>query len=392
METTLNTPLASAGAAIRAVEAGVSPGAAPAGASPGDIAEFMAALSDMTSGLPGSKPAGRIMVSPLRPATGLIDDPEAPKRNDSEDATHKADAVLALVPFAALSSPPPAPQSDQGAEFEPNGLSLKRGPDKRTAQIDDRVEGGLKAAAPPHVSAEEAAGEASRNSARDESGPGLSADTPPEDRSGEGIRRAMPDLASASPHDPGANRKASKGVTPAFDVDAIKSLERPSADGVSSEAQRPPIDATSALRAAAAPARSSDFDLPQATARQISFNAFTRLGEDVIEVRLDPPDLGKISIEFTDLGPHGIKAVISADLPGTLDLLRRHSEGLVQELARYGFSGADLQFSDRSGKEGATPERRQGAVKAIRAFASPEQTPQEKPLPAFASTAYDRTV
>jgi hypothetical protein len=66
----------------------------------------------------------------------------------------------------------------------------------------------------------------------------------------------------------------------------------------------------------------------------------------LIEIRLDPPELGVVtlSIESGDRGR--VDAVVSADLPTTLDLLRQHTDLLVQQLERSGFAGANLAFAE----------------------------------------------
>jgi len=63
-----------------------------------------------------------------------------------------------------------------------------------------------------------------------------------------------------------------------------------------------------------------------------------------IEVRLDPPELGRIKIDFEGKGADLVRAVISAETTETFDLLRRHGDVLAKELERAGLGRLDLQF------------------------------------------------
>lgn len=67
---------------------------------------------------------------------------------------------------------------------------------------------------------------------------------------------------------------------------------------------------------------------------------------DRVELRLDPPELGRVAI---DLKHHDgvLTASVAADRPDTLDLLRRHADTLQRELTASGFGRADISFSDR---------------------------------------------
>ncbi|MFN3613752.1 MAG: flagellar hook-length control protein FliK [Rubrimonas sp.] len=78
---------------------------------------------------------------------------------------------------------------------------------------------------------------------------------------------------------------------------------------------------------------------------------------DRVELRLDPPELGRVSIGI-QLEDGALRAVVAADRPETLDLLRRHADALQRELNASGFGRADLSFADhrgggRNGREAA---------------------------------------
>lgn len=125
--------------------------------------------------------------------------------------------------------------------------------------------------------------------------------------------------------------------------------------------------------------------------RHFAVSAIARQNDDVIEVRLDPPELGKITIEFSDLGSAGIKATVSADLPGTLDFLRRHADQLTRELERHGFSGAGLSFSDKGADESAQFDKKRAPALAV-GFVAAASGPAHAAIVAVITTAYDRTV
>ncbi|WP_299194051.1 flagellar hook-length control protein FliK [uncultured Litoreibacter sp.] len=61
------------------------------------------------------------------------------------------------------------------------------------------------------------------------------------------------------------------------------------------------------------------------------------------EIRLDPEELGKLRI---NIGPKelGLVVTITAERQETLELLRRHSDDLLENLEHMGFDGAALEF------------------------------------------------
>jgi len=63
-----------------------------------------------------------------------------------------------------------------------------------------------------------------------------------------------------------------------------------------------------------------------------------------LEVRLDPPELGRVLIEFRGQGGELVRAVIAAEAPETLDLLRRNADILERALEKGGLKNIDLDF------------------------------------------------
>ncbi|MBF9057685.1 hypothetical protein HKCCSP123_00680 [Rhodobacterales bacterium HKCCSP123] len=71
-------------------------------------------------------------------------------------------------------------------------------------------------------------------------------------------------------------------------------------------------------------------------------------GETVIEVALDPPELGRVRLSFSETGG-ALTLAISADRPETAELMRRHLSLLTQEFQRAGLDAPNVDISDRHG-------------------------------------------
>jgi hypothetical protein len=84
---------------------------------------------------------------------------------------------------------------------------------------------------------------------------------------------------------------------------------------------------------------------------QIVAAVASRPGETRLEVRLDPPELGKVTITFDGDGADIVRAVVHAEAPQTLDLMRRHADVFQRALEAQGFENLDLQFSERAPRE-----------------------------------------
>ena len=92
---------------------------------------------------------------------------------------------------------------------------------------------------------------------------------------------------------------------------------------------------------------------------QIVAAVAARPGENRIEVRLDPPELGKVTIAFEGDGPDIIRAVVYADTSQTLDLMRRHADVFQRALGEQGFENLDLQFAERGPRDNASDEAKE---------------------------------
>lgn len=98
---------------------------------------------------------------------------------------------------------------------------------------------------------------------------------------------------------------------------------------------------------------------PQAVTRQIA-EAVVRQGAEGVEIRLDPPELGKVRMSLAP-GEGSLTALITAERPETLDLLRRHADMLARDLAASGQGRVDLRFgADGQGAGGDPRDRPSG--------------------------------
>ncbi|MEL6233820.1 MAG: flagellar hook-length control protein FliK [Pseudomonadota bacterium] len=81
---------------------------------------------------------------------------------------------------------------------------------------------------------------------------------------------------------------------------------------------------------------------PDAVMRQIAAQADAAAPPGV-EIELDPPELGRIRLMLSP-AEAGLTAQLQIERPETLELLRRHAELLLRELAEAGFPDAALSF------------------------------------------------
>ena len=144
-------------------------------------------------------------------------------------------------------------------------------------------------------------------------------------------------------------------------------------------AASPATTATTAASAAAPAAATQSGAVPLAgVAVEIAGKALA--GKNHFEIRLDPPELGRIEVHL-DVDRDGqVTSRLIADRSDTLDLLRRDSTGLERALQDAGLKTSDngLQFSLRDGSTGQ--ERQQGnsgtAQLIVNETASADAVPQ----------------
>jgi hypothetical protein len=123
----------------------------------------------------------------------------------------------------------------------------------------------------------------------------------------------------------------------------------------------------------------------------IEIASHARAGKNRFEIRLDPPDLGRIDVRL-DVDREGkVTSHLVVDRPETLDLLRRDAPQLERSLQQAGLKTADnaLQFSlrDQGGFGGQNPNPSHGSPAGAARVIIPDRE-----LPAVETTmaAYNR--
>jgi flagellar hook-length control protein FliK len=114
-------------------------------------------------------------------------------------------------------------------------------------------------------------------------------------------------------------------------------------------------------------------------------------GNSKFQIRLDPPELGRIDVKL-DVDKHGaVTARMTVDRSETLDLMQRDRGTLERALQQAGLDSGktNLQFSLRqnsSGDNGGSG-RQQPDYPAAAVPAAPEPTPASVPIAIYRATA-----
>jgi chemotaxis protein MotD len=156
-------------------------------------------------------------------------------------------------------------------------------------------------------------------------------------------------------------------------ADAPAAPAATTASGKAADAAAPQFLTATSHAAAAAPATpvaSAAHTAPQAAAVPLARVAIEIVskalaGEHSFDIRLDPPELGRIDVRLNvDRNGH-VTSHLIADRSDTLDLLRRDSAGLERALQDAGLKTSDngMQFSLRDHSTGQE-QRRNGAETA----------------------------
>jgi flagellar hook-length control protein FliK len=101
------------------------------------------------------------------------------------------------------------------------------------------------------------------------------------------------------------------------------------------------------------------------------------------ELRLDPPELGRVEVRLEVSRDHRVTATIAADTPQALAELARHARELEQMLQSAGLELTDdgLSFDLRKGREGGETGEGDAAARAeAGAGEIPDLPPQARPL------------
>ncbi len=82
---------------------------------------------------------------------------------------------------------------------------------------------------------------------------------------------------------------------------------------------------------------------------------------DTIEIRLDPPELGRVKIEFAMETMDSVRAILSAERGETLDHMRKNIGELAAQLKDAGFKSMEFEFAKNSEHEFSTGSAAQEA-------------------------------
>lgn len=144
-------------------------------------------------------------------------------------------------------------------------------------------------------------------------------------------------------------------TTPAIDPGALadggKAPVQPAQTGLPQPTGTAGADATTAANAASTSAQQQQTALVPVpvTGLAVTIASRAQAGSNRFEIRLDPPELGRIDVHL-DVDKHGeVTSRLVVDRPETLDLLRRDAPQLQQALQDAGLKTSDngLQFSLR---------------------------------------------
>ena len=295
----------------------------------------------------------------------------------AEAETQKADAPRADAPTVDVEARPapqtvvPAESPDgeaEGGEVEPLFASLSDEAEAETAVVErESVEkseteiatkdpgaqtaGPKPDAAAPIVAAEapaepaqEVEADADAQISDEDPAPAPNA-TAAANRAAAANANANAPVAGAAAQAAQADHAANGGGTPADDVLG---------------AGAPLTDAPRGPSANAAPIAGLASAAPQSAAmlQQIAAGLRTAGSNNVIEIQLDPIELGLVELEFTTRDGT-TQVVVTAERDDSLSLLRRNQEDLARHLREAGFESFDISFADReTGEDG----RRQNAA------------------------------
>jgi flagellar hook-length control protein FliK len=225
---------------------------------------------------------------------------------------------------------------------------------------------------------------------------GLTPPVSPEagDRRADDGPRPEPAARPVERPSPAADRDLHPVMPPAAAADAA--LADPAADAALPDPLAP-LPVGSAQRSDAALPRLAmapyQAAISQLAVPQLAFEIARQVaaGQSRFQIRLDPPELGRIDVRLEIDGKNGVHARLTVDKAETLDLLQRDHRSLERALAQAGLDAerTSLEFSLRQGGGG----RQEGGEHLPRGFAglSGDSDTDGKALPPPAITLYRGT-
>lgn len=166
-----------------------------------------------------------------------------------------------------------------------------------------------------------------------------------------GPARAAPAELASAPEARPADRSIPDAISAASGVDATPASDTDPAEGKPRELGLSPSAIATPEWRLAAQAVSHARELPPAVhaaprdvTQQITL-AVSTATNGTVEIRLDPPELGRVHIHLTPTEQGGVVATVLAERPETHDFLRRHAETLTRDLNAAGYGSVSLEFS-----------------------------------------------
>lgn len=111
-------------------------------------------------------------------------------------------------------------------------------------------------------------------------------------------------------------------------------------------------------------------ELAQRVAGQVT-SAIVSTADTFLEIRLDPPELGRVQISL-EMGDAGVRAVVQAERTDVAELMRRHASLLQDSLQSQGFSGISMEFRSGNDLPQQTDSRQWGLVQTGETMAAPD--------------------
>lgn len=300
-----------------------TPGNASTDTTPGDAEADAPRADDTDPAEPAIAPPALLVTAvapPVRPVGQAIDPAPAP-------ATVAARAAVAPAASAAIDA---TPQRPGAADSDATAPTADPGPDRASEPVTDD--------AAPETAHAEVATEAvptGHGGAGGEAGSGAGSGA------GRDGQRHPAAPAAAPP------------AQPSFDA-----LARATAPAAAPQGQPAPAEAHARASAIGA-------DIGVAITRHVE-----RGSDDVLVIRLDPAELGRIEVRLKLDDARQLSADLTADRPATLDLLRRDADNLTRALNDAGFRADDqsLRFDSRGSGQNDAQGQQQERRAATRAY------------------------
>jgi flagellar hook-length control protein FliK len=162
-------------------------------------------------------------------------------------------------------------------------------------------------------------------------------------------------------------------TAPAAQLDAQAAADKPTADASQvAPQQQHPVERTLAPAAAAQPASTANNQVTVPVAGlAVEIAARAQAGSNRFEIRLDPPELGRIDVRLDVDRDGNVNSRLTVEKSETLHLLQRDAPQLERALQQAGLKTGDggLQFSLRdqsfAGQNQNPGDQRPGAARIV---------------------------